>query len=251
MCLWVHVCTLTQTHTHYWLLFKCKFLFFTTLTYIIHQRYLEYTITWPNFESWILLQSSLLLIRLASFIHVSLNRTKHCFSPLSKWQSIIFMVTFGWCEILLFISVCFLSLKNWFSKKQEIRANHKAGLLWWTDPLTGLITAFTKWSADILQQTQGKKLPIRTSNRNRELFLLPSTPKLKTPQMKCVKPCVESLQCYPGAQMLALWAGFSQSPVELPQRYPDSRAPPCCSPRLSFSLLFLSPNIKPPFRFLR
>lgn len=81
--------------------------------------FVEYTIAMPNFEFWILMHSSLLLIRFASFILVPLNKTKHCFSPHSKWQSIIFMAASGWYEILLFISVCFLSLKNWFTRKQE------------------------------------------------------------------------------------------------------------------------------------
>lgn len=88
--------------------------------HIIHQRYLwNKLLLCPNFEFWILMHSSLLLIRFASFILAPLNKTKHSFSPHSKWQSIIFMAASGWYEILLFISVCFLSLKNWFTKKQE------------------------------------------------------------------------------------------------------------------------------------
>lgn len=112
----------THAHTHAHKITAYSFCIKSNLLqhwHIIHQRYMwNKLLLCPNFEFWILMHSSLLLIRFASFLLVPLNKTKHSFSPHSKWQSIIFMAASGWYEILLFISVCFLSLKNWFTKKE-------------------------------------------------------------------------------------------------------------------------------------
>ena len=106
---------------------------------------LDYSLQQPNSLLWILFIALYPWLGLALSFLLPWMKQAAVFSP-QQWQPIIFMAAPGWYEILLFISIVFLSLTNWFIKKLELRPSYKVAFLWQSNPLIVLIAAFIKLS---------------------------------------------------------------------------------------------------------
>lgn len=138
---------------------------------------LDYSLLQPNSLLWILFIALYPWLGLALSFLLPRMKQATVFSP-QQWQPIIFMAAPGWYEILLFISIVFLSLTNWFIKKLELRPSYKVAFLWQSNPLIVLIAAFIKLSFKF----RGDSIHIPQIKWNIELFLFPI---LKQHKGKC------------------------------------------------------------------
>ena len=216
---------------------------------------LDYSLLRPNSSLWILFIALYPWLGLLLSFLLPWMKQATVFSP-QQWQPIIFMAAPGWYEILLFISIVFLSLTNWFTKKLELRPSYKVVFLWQSNPLIVLIAAFTKLSFKF----RGDSIHIPQIKWNIELFLFPI---LKQHKGKCSALLKESQACssesadtrakvisgsFPGRTLCShrddCWGCLPSMSYVSPLRSHSPHVSPLLSLPLSLFTLSPNPNIK-------